>query len=339
FTGASASRVGCFELADKGTIFLDEISEMPPAVQSKLLRVLEDRRVRRVGGTREIAVDVRLLAATNADVRERLTSGRFREVKLWKKPADVILQTIANTATTGVMAVQPGGQLIAAVTANNAIQVWDSNSLAIRQTLTGFTAEVRSLVFSSDGGRLFAAAADQYIRAWDLETGTLSAVIQTPVELNTIALIDMAAPTEEVPHPEQVLVSGGLENVLRTWTVPTTAPARTQWSRPAVQHVASSPDGSTLLQVTTAGEFQVLSLSEQPEGSTEPQHYAAAALWKTANAVVTDVSLLRQPSESPEPVWAVAATAATQVSLHQLADGAILDSWQAGTVPLTSVTA
>lgn len=268
-----------------------------------------------------------------------LASGSFREVKLWKKPADVILQTIANTATTGVMAVQPGGQLIAAVTANNAIQVWDSNSLAIRQTLTGFTAEVRSLVFSSDGGRLFAAAADQYIRAWDLETGTLSAVIQTPVELNTIALIDMAAPTEEVPHPEQVLVSGGLENVLRTWTVPTTAPARTQWSRPAVQHVASSPDGSTLLQVTAAGEFQVLSLSEQPEGSTEPQHYAAAALWKTANAVVTDVSLLRQPSESPEPVWAVAATAATQVSLHQLADGAILDSWQAGTVPLTSVTA
>jgi DNA-binding NtrC family response regulator len=79
FTGATVSRPGCFELANKGTLFLDEIAEMPVALQGKLLRALEERSVRRVGGTREIAIDVRVLAATNALVRERLASGRFRE--------------------------------------------------------------------------------------------------------------------------------------------------------------------------------------------------------------------------------------------------------------------
>jgi DNA-binding NtrC family response regulator len=79
FTGATASRSGCFEMADKGTLFLDEIAEMPVTLQGKLLRALEERKVRRVGGTREIPIDVRVLAATNASVTERLESGRFRE--------------------------------------------------------------------------------------------------------------------------------------------------------------------------------------------------------------------------------------------------------------------
>ena len=79
FTGATASRPGCFELAHDGTLLLDEIAEMPPGLQTKLLRVLEGRSLRRVGGTREIPVDVRVLAATNASVADRLASGLFRE--------------------------------------------------------------------------------------------------------------------------------------------------------------------------------------------------------------------------------------------------------------------
>ncbi len=79
FTGATISRLGCFELANKGTIFLDEVAEMPVSLQSKLLRVLEEKTLRRVGGAREIPVDVRVLAATNASVTERLASGQFRE--------------------------------------------------------------------------------------------------------------------------------------------------------------------------------------------------------------------------------------------------------------------
>src|ERR1700726_4240103 len=79
FTGAAASKPGKFELADKGTIFLDEIGDVPPLTQVKLLRVLQEREFERLGGTRLVKVDVRLIAATNKDLREALEQGTFRE--------------------------------------------------------------------------------------------------------------------------------------------------------------------------------------------------------------------------------------------------------------------
>jgi len=79
FTGANASKPGKFELADKGTLFLDEIGDVPLAIQVKLLRVLQEREFERLGGTRTVKVDVRLIAATNRDLREALEQGTFRE--------------------------------------------------------------------------------------------------------------------------------------------------------------------------------------------------------------------------------------------------------------------
>src|SRR5271166_6626846 len=79
FTGAATSKPGKFELADKGTLFLDEIGDVPPAIQVKLLRVLQEREFERLGGTKTIKVDVRLLAATNRDLRAALEDGTFRE--------------------------------------------------------------------------------------------------------------------------------------------------------------------------------------------------------------------------------------------------------------------
>ncbi|MCP4685172.1 MAG: sigma-54-dependent Fis family transcriptional regulator [bacterium] len=79
FTGAVARKRGRFELAEKGTIFLDEIGEMSPAMQSKLLRVLEERQLTRVGGVDTVEVDVRVLVATNRDLREEIKTGGFRE--------------------------------------------------------------------------------------------------------------------------------------------------------------------------------------------------------------------------------------------------------------------
>ena len=79
FTGAVERRQGCFELADGGTLLLDEIGDMPPQTQATLLRVLEERKVRRLGAAREIAVDVRVLASTNRDLRESIRDGEFRE--------------------------------------------------------------------------------------------------------------------------------------------------------------------------------------------------------------------------------------------------------------------
>ncbi len=79
FTGAAGMRKGRFELADGGTLFLDEVSEISPAVQVKLLRVLEERKFERVGGSDLIEVDIRLIAATNKNLRELVDKGEFRE--------------------------------------------------------------------------------------------------------------------------------------------------------------------------------------------------------------------------------------------------------------------
>ena len=79
FTGAISARAGCFELANGGTLLLDEIGEMPPELQAKLLRVLEERTLRRVGGRQELPVDVRVLSSTNIDIHQALREGRFRE--------------------------------------------------------------------------------------------------------------------------------------------------------------------------------------------------------------------------------------------------------------------
>src|SRR5213082_1855836 len=79
FTGAEQRRLGAWELADGGTLFLDEVGEIPIELQAKFLRVLEEERLRRLGGKSEIAVDVRVISATNRELKDEIKGGRFRE--------------------------------------------------------------------------------------------------------------------------------------------------------------------------------------------------------------------------------------------------------------------
>jgi len=90
FTGAVAVRKGAFEAASGGTLFLDEIGDLPPAAQAKLLRVLEQREVTRVGGTRTIAVDARVVAATHRELEDEVKAERFREDLFYRLNAHVL---------------------------------------------------------------------------------------------------------------------------------------------------------------------------------------------------------------------------------------------------------
>lgn len=90
FTDARTDRIGCFELADEGTLFLDEIANMPTRLQPKLLRVLQTGEVQKVGSSRVIFVNVRVISATNADLPAEISSGRFREDLLYRLNTVVI---------------------------------------------------------------------------------------------------------------------------------------------------------------------------------------------------------------------------------------------------------
>jgi two-component system, NtrC family, response regulator AtoC len=79
FTDARSARIGLFEAASGGTLFLDELPSLSPPLQAKVLKVIEDNRLRRLGGTRELAVDTRVIAATNQNIKELVTAGKFRE--------------------------------------------------------------------------------------------------------------------------------------------------------------------------------------------------------------------------------------------------------------------
>jgi two-component system nitrogen regulation response regulator NtrX len=90
FTGAHVTRKGAFEAAGKGTLFLDEVGELPPPAQAKLLRVLEERHVVRVGATRPVAVPARVIAATNRELTQEVAAGRFRQDLLYRLEVHVL---------------------------------------------------------------------------------------------------------------------------------------------------------------------------------------------------------------------------------------------------------
>jgi two-component system response regulator FlrC len=148
FTGAVERRRGRIELADGGTFFLDEVGELKPELQAKLLRVLEERRFERVGGARVIEVDVRWIAATNRDLRTQMDQGKFREdlyhrlavfpirlPPLRERPADIV--PLARALLGGICAElkRPGLRLAPAAERKLAAWSWPGNVRELRNAL------------------------------------------------------------------------------------------------------------------------------------------------------------------------------------------------------------
>ena len=107
FTDARAQKRGIFELADKGTLFLDEIGEIPLMLQAKLLRVLEDQSFRRLGGLKDIQLDLRVIAATNKNLREAVKEGAFRQDLYFRLNVIQIVHSAAAGAARGHPAAGP----------------------------------------------------------------------------------------------------------------------------------------------------------------------------------------------------------------------------------------
>jgi DNA-binding NtrC family response regulator len=136
FTGAMNARAGCFELADGGTLLLDEIGEMSPELQAKLLRVLEERTLRRVGGRQEFAVDVRVISSTNIDIATALNRGSFREDLYYR----------LNVFTIHLPALRDRGEDVPLL----AQHFLDEFAKANNRVLSGFTPAAQELLKSHD---------------------------------------------------------------------------------------------------------------------------------------------------------------------------------------------
>ena len=140
FTGAATQHVGKFEQAQGGTLLLDEVTEMPLGLQAKLLRVLQERELERVGGTRAIALDIRVLATSNRDVAAEVAAGRFREdlyyrlnvfplhlPALRERPNDIIPLARALLARHAAVAKRRAPELSAAACAQLVAHAWEGN--------------------------------------------------------------------------------------------------------------------------------------------------------------------------------------------------------------------
>lgn len=136
FTGATARRIGRFEAADKGTIFLDEIGDLPPGMQVKLLRVLQEKEFERLGGNQTIRVDVRVIAATNRNLETAIREGRFREDLYYR----------LNVVSVVIPPLRERKEDIPALM-DFFIQKYSAEN---RKKITGVSAEVRDLLMRYD---------------------------------------------------------------------------------------------------------------------------------------------------------------------------------------------
>ena len=164
FTGAVASKPGKFESADGGTLFLDEIGEMPLDLQPKLLSAIQDRTVTRVGGAKEKQVDVRLIAATNQDLPERISERAFREDLYYRlnvltlespalraRPEDIIPIAIRTLERLAVRVGRPPAELDESARASLLGHTWPGNVRELENVLE------RAMVFAGESGRVSAS--------------------------------------------------------------------------------------------------------------------------------------------------------------------------------------
>lgn len=268
-----------------------------------------------------------------------LASGSFREVKLWRRPSDVVRTTLATGAEVTAVAASSDRKWIASSGPNNSIRLWNAETGTAGPTLNGHTDRVTSVKFSHDGTRLVSSSRDQSIRVWNIADGTLTGVIETPVAVNAVELVATAAPTEQQPNPDWLLVSGGAENVVRTWTVPESAPEKLALSLPNLQQLVVSRDRQWVAMSAADGTVRVVSTSD---GDKE------VATWKLDHGVPTSMQFLTDRvavtaaggnADAIAALVPLLVTTATDgsVSVWKIAEKQLVSRWKGGTVAATSV--
>lgn len=230
-------------------------------LSGKLLATLRDSALKPEAAHRDLVQSL----AWSSD-GSLLASGGFREAKIWRKPRDLQLATVPLGSIATAFAVSPDRKLAATAGANHTVHIWDTATKKVRTTLTGHQGQITDLCFTFDGQRLVSLAQDQTIRFWKCEDGTAIGVLEPPAAVHAIELVPMAAPTEKQPNPPQLLVSGGVDKILHTWSIPELPPRKMEQGA-ELRQLAISEDGpgiATTAQIT-AHEDVITALVSAPD--------------------------------------------------------------------------
>ena len=187
FTDARAQKRGLFELADKGTLFLDEIGEIPLSLQAKLLRVLEEQCFRRLGGLRDITVDLRIIAATNKNLREAVKEGAFRQDLYYRLN---VIQLVVPPLRERPQDILP--------LANFFI---DHYNRKFKRQVEGFTSDAESLLLAHDWPGNVRELRNAVERAMILEESTLIHSASLPIAIRSSNAAALAVSGEAGPGP------------------------------------------------------------------------------------------------------------------------------------------
>ena len=200
FTGATADKPGLFEAADGGTLFLDEIGELPLSMQVKLLRALQDRAIRRVGGNDTIKIDVRIIAATNKNLEAAVKDGSFRE-DLYYRLNVIMLETPPLRTRAGDVE----------MLANVFLKKFNDKQ---KRNLQGFTAEALEIILNHNWPGNIRELENVLERVVTLETKDKIQVATLPPEMVAAARKMAGVPREMILRPNFMLGAVELEQVL-----------------------------------------------------------------------------------------------------------------------------
>lgn len=260
-----------------------------------------------------------------------LASGGFREVKLWRRPRDVQQFQHSAGGEVTTFAISPDKQRYAVATQSKILVRNLQAEAGESVTLNGHSDVVTSMRFSSDGTRLASSSHDGSVRLWDVDSQQEVGRVHLPTSLAAVEFIATTKPTEELPHPPQIIAAAGEDRIIRTFHVPTSAPSAWKDLQPGLKLASISPDRTTAALVHAGGEVRIVLLGAG-QGSL-------VASWKLEPADVTAVALHFDRPDSP------AERTGTLITGH--ADGAIrawstrekrlVASWRGGDSPVASV--
>lgn len=195
FTDARSQKRGLFELADKGTLFLDEIGEIPLSLQAKLLRVLEEQTFRRLGGLRDLKVDLRIIAATNKNLREAVKEGAFRQDLYYRLN---VIQLVVPALRERQQDILPMGKFFI-----------DQYNIKFKRQIEGLSPEAEALLLAHDWPGNVRELRNAIERAMILEETSMITAGSLPIAIRNAEATVMAA-TAEAPNHDGATTADGM---------------------------------------------------------------------------------------------------------------------------------